>query len=906
MRYRFSTRLLFTAALSAAATAILCSCTILPPENEEEWVTRGFEAFRRGEFENGGQNLYVSRAGILQRIYQYDLNGDGWFDLIFADCQNHHESQPATVIRSDGTEVSLLSRGTLSGTVADIDGDGFDDVVLAGYDDASAPYVASDIYFGSAEGITGKYHLQLPAPHAFAVAAGRFDGGKAATLVFGRHGGLRIFVPGEAGWEWRGFQDLKFPVSQLAAGDFDGDGYDDLAIFTGPGKDIHVCWGGPDGISLERMSSFPVGEEVVAAPSTAVPGGAAPGKVAAVRLFKSLTLNGEPVLVLSTGRKLLLFGSGADRNFTLRQSFEVTQGFAAAAGDIDGDGIDDLAVAARDITDSGQKSFIIWGGSGEQTALPTLNATDVAITATGEVVFAGGAVGRDYSGQSYCYRFSGRKAGDAKLIPGANARRVFAVRPGAGTDQLVFINHLSRSAVGCDSVPVYWGGADGYTPERVTRVPAWNGVDAIFADFDDDGRVEALICNNSEEALHLDPGHHLHRFGPDGFEPQGSRMLPVEVGWGAVTADFDRDGYLDIISVSDRWRGLRLFRGTETGFAEPEKIISTRDYGEARWILAVDLDRDGWLELAVPLISSGRTLVFRGGPEGYSTDRMQQLAVPNGSCARAADLDGNGYPELIVGGHRDAAQSNQQENPHQSFVHIYWNGPEGISDRRKSILRADGANSLAVADFNGDGLLDIFVGNYHNGNERDINSFIYWNRGGFFPENDRTALFTHSASGCLAADFNEDGRIDLAVANHKFYGDHRGFSSVWWSTPHGFTPASRTDLPTDGPHGMSAVEPGNQLDRSDGESYISEARRFATGIEVTGSKIEGAIPDKCGVELELRSAENETALKTAPWRSAFGFRAGAGELVQYRLTLRAKNSLRTPRISGVVIYYVRN
>ena len=38
------------------------------------WTTEGFEGFRAGTFGNGGQNLYVSRAGILQRIHQYDLD----------------------------------------------------------------------------------------------------------------------------------------------------------------------------------------------------------------------------------------------------------------------------------------------------------------------------------------------------------------------------------------------------------------------------------------------------------------------------------------------------------------------------------------------------------------------------------------------------------------------------------------------------------------------------------------------------------------------------------------------------------------------------------------------------------------------------------------------------------------
>ena len=64
-----------------------------------QWVTKGFDSFRRGTFGNGGVNLYVSKQGVLQRIYQYDLNHNGYFDLVFANCQNHHEAAPSYLDR---------------------------------------------------------------------------------------------------------------------------------------------------------------------------------------------------------------------------------------------------------------------------------------------------------------------------------------------------------------------------------------------------------------------------------------------------------------------------------------------------------------------------------------------------------------------------------------------------------------------------------------------------------------------------------------------------------------------------------------------------------------------------------------------------------------------------------------
>ena len=62
--------------------------------NMQRWITKGFDAFRQGTFGNGGQNLYVSRKGVLQRIHQTDTNRNGYVDLVFCNSQNHEENTP--------------------------------------------------------------------------------------------------------------------------------------------------------------------------------------------------------------------------------------------------------------------------------------------------------------------------------------------------------------------------------------------------------------------------------------------------------------------------------------------------------------------------------------------------------------------------------------------------------------------------------------------------------------------------------------------------------------------------------------------------------------------------------------------------------------------------------------------
>ena len=83
------------------------------------WTTRGFNGFRQGQFGNAGQNLYVSRAGVLQRIHQYDLNGNGHLDLLFCNSQNHQERPPALFIETPWAEpYELPSEGAWTGAIA--------------------------------------------------------------------------------------------------------------------------------------------------------------------------------------------------------------------------------------------------------------------------------------------------------------------------------------------------------------------------------------------------------------------------------------------------------------------------------------------------------------------------------------------------------------------------------------------------------------------------------------------------------------------------------------------------------------------------------------------------------------------------------------------------------------------
>ena len=876
------------------------------------WITEGFEAFRRGTFGNGGQNLYVSKKGILQRIFQYDLDRNGYIDLVYANCQNHGESAPSYVYTLDGKRESLPGQGSVCSMVLDIDGDGYQDIVVTGLYDMAAPNASTDIYYGSPEGYSEKYHIRIPTPFASDCCYGDFNGKGKPILAFvlPRQRVVRLFEQTRNNClEWTGYTDL--PIQQLgdkevgiyaadshllAAADLDGDGYADLIHREEKATRTTVYWGGPDGLQADRYTILPElpASDILLAEEEKTIESAMETKFKTPRLLQDVRWNGRDCFTLSTGKKIIFFSANCDRQLERVLEVEVPLAQAVAVGDIDGDGYDDIAVAAvaRNETDPDtQLSFIIWNGpdgldSRPRTVITTRSACHVDILDR-MVLFCQCNAGYLYTNDSLLFTYPDFE--NPQKFEGEDSRRGTLIRNPDGVLRVFLNNHFSRSSIGFDESYIYWGSKDGYSPDNMLAVPSHCAVDALIADFNDDGWAELLVANNSENSGHLDPGHHMHYFGPNGFEPEKSHTLETNMGWGVVAGDFDHDGYLEIVTPARSWKELRLYSAKDK--FSTYQVIELPEGSSARWPATLDLNQDGWLDLIVPC-GSQNTRILWGGPEGFSIERSKELATYLPIGVTAADLTKNGYPDLIVGCHTNTIPA--PNTPHHSFIHIYWNGPEGISESRKCVLRGDAADHMAIADFNNDGWLDIFAGSYHGGKDRDINSFLYWNREGKFREMDRDLMYTHSASGCMAADFNEDGYIDLAVANHKVDGDHHGYSTVWWNGAEGFNPKNVTNLPSNGPHGMISTEIGNIMDRSNSEFYTSECYNVESDCKVTSATVEGDIPPKTSANLLLRVNGGE-------WTTPEGLELKAGDKLEYQLELYAYNCLRTPRIEKVVI-----
>ncbi len=905
-------------------------------------VTEGFDSFRRGTFGNAGHNLYVSRGGVLQRIHQYDLDGDGYIDLVFSNSHDYWETAPSDLWQWNGNAFSrreITTQGARCAAIADLTGDGVPDLVIGRQFDGVGFDVNAIVYYGTDRG-WGEHAVQyLPAPGCTAVAVGDFNGDGRPDLAFLLATSLRVFTQTELAFEPKAFVDLPISGQALEGADLDGDGCAELVV-RGRDGGVRIYWGSPNGLDAERWT------ELRASVGGAADGGSAAHFIPAAEALvdvagppvarpQVVVLDGVPHLFAAGPEEFTLVPIRRDRSAGTPLTFHVPGALAVAIADLDGDGADDLVVAAGE---SG--AWIGWGGpdglpsgsgpvagdapSGGAAAhswlhLPVERACDVAIgdlDGDGRLELAVAAFhdADSFTVQSPILRFAGRTASVWQAIETHDPRSVAVVDLPDAPRSLFVLNRYGRSLADRGSVYVYPGGPDGYDPARRRTVESWGACVSVCADLDDDGRVDLVIANAAESDAVRAPGSFVYRNTGPGFEPVFSQLLPPHQAHGLACADLDRDGYLDLVLATMDQPEIVIVHGGPDGFdiEHPERIrleIDGETYLNQRFIQLVDLNGDGWLDLFVPMIDAPHSLLLWGGPNGFSVERSQRLSVWHPCSAHAADLDGDGRPELIVGGH-----SASPTGPHDSFVYIYWNGPDGLREDRRTLLPGEAVNSIAVADFNNDGRLDLYVGSYQDGRKRrDIDSYIYWNRAGRgFTAADVTRLPTHSASGDFAADLNEDGWVDLVVANHKTYGDHVGDSTIWWNGPDGFDPRRVTNLPTRGPHGTVTPGPGNLLDRGAEEFYESEPFELADGERVTALDWEAALGPKTWVRAQLRVATSPADLAGAAWGGTTGlgswFERGdpvpqpsSGPWVQYRLALGATNSGSTPRVSKVTV-----
>ncbi len=276
------------------------------------------------------------------------------------------------------------------------------------------------------------------------------------------------------------------------------------------------------------------------------------------------------------------------------------------------------------------------------------------------------------------------------------------------------------------------------------------------------------------------------------------RYLPETMGPGAAFVDFDNDGWMDLFMVNSGPADFftpktplknALYKNNRDGtFTDVTDAAGVAGNSFAMGVAVGDFDNDGYADLLVT--SYGPPTLYKNNGNGTFTDITKKAGLdtaPNWTTSAVwFDYDNDGKLDLFLCSFVEFSLKNNifcgdnklgkrfyciprvfKPTP-SALYHNNGDGTFTLASTGTDIQRALGkALGVVATDINDDGLMDLFVAN------DTVQNFLFANRGkGKWEEIGLAAEVAFSANGTPrsgmgvdATDFDGDGKQDLFVAN---------------------------------------------------------------------------------------------------------------------------------------------